>query len=220
MGIYVGKLTPVIVVFRVTNIKETTTQKYSHTHKNHTIHYTYRHPFPWTQTYTINHSAASSWNRSNQPYYCIYKLLSMTSPYAHSQQEFEINLPSTLKNQRESLNFLIYKAFPHQVKDFRIHIAFTCRKGQHKYRRENTMRIKSHGGIVFGSFGDSRKPDESSVESREPSKIRAHTLRMKGKTFAWVMNPKSIWVEIVNSFSWGQIAAGERTLYLTEYSRC
>ena len=22
------------------------------------------------------------------------------------------------------------------------------------------MRIKSHGGIVFGSFGDSRKPDE------------------------------------------------------------
>ena len=43
LGNLLGKLTPVIVVFRVTNIKETTTQKYSHTHKNHTIHYTYRH---------------------------------------------------------------------------------------------------------------------------------------------------------------------------------
>ena len=27
-----------------------------------------------------------------------------------------------------------------------------------KYRREDTMRIKSHGGTVYGSFGDSRKP--------------------------------------------------------------
>ena len=40
MGIYVGKLTPVRVMFRVTNIKENTTQKYSHTQTNHTIHYT------------------------------------------------------------------------------------------------------------------------------------------------------------------------------------
>ena len=29
-----------------------------------------------------------------------------------------------------------------------------------KYRREDTLRIKSHGGTVFGSFGDSGKPDE------------------------------------------------------------
>lgn len=52
-GIYVGKLTPVTVTFRVTNIKETTTQKYSHTHKNHTIHYTQRHTHSHGQKCTL-----------------------------------------------------------------------------------------------------------------------------------------------------------------------
>ena len=43
MGNSGGKLTPVTVMFRVTNIEENTRQKIHRHMENHTIHYTQRH---------------------------------------------------------------------------------------------------------------------------------------------------------------------------------
>ena len=43
MGNILGKLTPVTVMFRVTNIEENTRQKIHRHMENHTIHYTQRH---------------------------------------------------------------------------------------------------------------------------------------------------------------------------------
>ena len=64
MGILRGKMTPVTVLFMVTKIEKNTTQK-SHTHKeSHCSLHTETNLGPWTQTYTINHNTASSWNYS------------------------------------------------------------------------------------------------------------------------------------------------------------
>ena len=61
-----GNLTPVIVMFRVTNIEENTKQNYPQTHEeSHYSLHTETHPVPWTQTYTINHNTASPWDNSN-----------------------------------------------------------------------------------------------------------------------------------------------------------
>ena len=54
------------------------------------------------------------------------------------------------------------------------------------------------------------------MESREPSKIRAHILRGKGNTFAWRMElPSPFGWKLQNSFPRGKVAAGKRTLYST-----
>ena len=54
------------------------------------------------------------------------------------------------------------------------------------------------------------------VESREPSKIRAHILRRKGNTNAWRMElPSPFGWKLQNSFPRGKVAAGKRTLYST-----
>ena len=61
-----GKLTPVTVMLRVTNIEENTKQKHPQTHEE--SHYslpTETHPVPGTQTYIINHNIASPWDNSN-----------------------------------------------------------------------------------------------------------------------------------------------------------
>ena len=101
MGIYVGKLTPVIVVFRVTNIKETTTQKYSHTHKNHTIHYTYRHTHSHGHKRTLLTTVQLLPGTAVISHITVFINYYDQGPYTHSQQEFEINLPSTLKSVRK-----------------------------------------------------------------------------------------------------------------------
>ena len=54
----------------------------------------------------------------------------------------------------------------------------------------------------------------SSVESREPSKISTHILRMKGKTCAWRMELQAnLGWKLQNSFPRRNVAAGERNLY-------
>ena len=79
IGNFGGKLTPVTVMFRVTNIEENTKQQHPQTHEeSHYSLHTETHPVPWTQTYTINHNTASSWDYSNQPHCSTYKLLSIT----------------------------------------------------------------------------------------------------------------------------------------------
>ena len=73
-----GKLTTVTVMFMMTNIEENTKQKHPQTHEeSHYSLHTDTHPVPWTQTYTINHKTASSWDYSNQPHCSTYKLLSI-----------------------------------------------------------------------------------------------------------------------------------------------
>ena len=68
MGNLGGKLTPVTVMFRVTYIEEKTREKIQTHGESHYSLHTETHPVPWTQTYTINHSTASSWDYSNQPH--------------------------------------------------------------------------------------------------------------------------------------------------------
>ncbi|CAM9158783.1 unnamed protein product [Rangifer tarandus platyrhynchus] len=91
MGNFRGKLTPVTVTFRVTNIEENTKQKHSQTHEeSHYSLHTDIHPIPWKKTHTINHNTASSWDYSNQPHCSTYKLLSiMRAPILIAPMNFE-----------------------------------------------------------------------------------------------------------------------------------
>ena len=59
------------------NRRKHSAKNHRHT-KNHYSLHTETHPVPWTQTYTINHNTASSWDYSNQPHCSTYKLLSIT----------------------------------------------------------------------------------------------------------------------------------------------
>ena len=69
----------------------------------------------------------------------------------------------------------------------------------------------AQSSVHLGTVGNLMR---SNVESREPSKISAHILRMKGKTCAWRMElPIHLGWKLPNSFPRGQAAAGERTLY-------
>ena len=57
------------------------------------------------------------------------------------------------------------------------------------------MRIKSHGGIVFGSFGDSRKPDEEQCGVQGTQQDQStHTQDERQDLCLEDGTPKSIWV--------------------------
>ena len=202
IGNFEGKLTPVTVMLRVTNIEENTKQKHPQTHEeSHYSLHTVTHPVPWTQTYTINHNTASSWDYSNQPHCSTYKLLSiMRATILMAPINFESVWPLHW-NQTESPNFLIYKLFLLKWMILEYIPLSHSESTTCKYRREDTMRIKSHRCTVFGSLGDSSWWG-TVVKSREPITVRAHMLRMKGKTFAWRMElPSSFRLEIAEFFS-------------------
>ena len=48
-------------------------------------------------------------------------------------------------------------------------------RATYKYRREDAMRIRSHRCTIFGSFGDSREPNEEQWWSPGNPARSAHT---------------------------------------------
>ena len=93
-----------------------------------------------------------------------------------------------------------------------------------KYRREDAMRVRSHRCTVFGSFGDSRKPDEEQCGvqgTQQDQSTGAQDVRMKGKTCAWRMEFQvHLGWKLHNSFPRRNVAAGEINLYSTECNGC
>ena len=194
-----GKLTPVTVMFKVTNIEENTRQKIHRHMENHTIHYTQRH------TQSHGHKPTLLTIVQLPPGTTVISHIAVLIHYFLSLGPL-YSLPAGIWNQfglytktgEKSPNFLIYKVFLPKWMILQYIPLSHSERATCKYRREDTMRIRSHRCTLFGSFSDSSWWG-TVVEF---SNIRTHILRMKGKIFAWRMELlRSFGLEIAEFFS-------------------
>ena len=133
------------------------------------------HPVPCTQTYTINHNTASSWNYSNHPHWSLVNYFLSAGPLysfpAGIWNQFGLYTKTSEKAPTfSSTKFFLPKGMILEYIPLSHRWRATC-----KNRREDAMRVGSHRCTVFGSFGDSRKPDEEQGWSPGNPARSAHT---------------------------------------------
>ena len=157
---------------RVTNIEENTTQKI-HTQKK--IPHMDTHPVPCTQTYTINHNTASSWNYSNHPHWSLVNYFLSTGPLYSFPAGIWNQFGLYTKTSEKAPTFSSTKFFLPKVMILEYIPLSHPGRATCKYRREDSMRVRSHRCTVFGSLGDSRKPDEEQWWSPGNPARSAHT---------------------------------------------
>ena len=83
------------------------------------------------------------------------------------------------------------------------------------------MRVRSHRCTAFGSFGDSRKPDEEQCgvqgtqqDQHTHTQDERHDLCLEDGT------PSHLGWKLHSSFPRRNVAAGERNLYSTQCNGC
>ena len=176
LGNLLRKLIPVTVMVRVTNIKEKRAGKKKITHKE--SHYSLSieiNPVPWTLTYTINHNTASSWNYSNHPHWSLVNYFLSTGPLYSFPAGILNQFGLYTKTSEKAPTFSSTKFFLPKVMILEYIPLSHPGRATCKYRREDSMRVRSHRCTVFGSFGDSRKPDEEQWWSPGNPARSAHT---------------------------------------------
>ena len=164
------------------------------THKeSHYSLYIKTHPVPWTQTYTINHNTASSWKYSNHPHRSLVNYFLLPGPLYSFPAGIWNQFGLYTKTSEKAPTFSSTKFFlPKGMILENIPVSHPER-ATWKYRREDAMRIRSHRCTVFGSFGDSRKPDEEQWWSPGNPARSAHTYSgWKARPVPGGWNSKSI----------------------------